>query len=61
MPSHTDVSASVSYAYDNYKVTVFGRNLTGFQYEAPVFIAPLFAASTWGPGRSWGVEVAAKF
>ena len=61
VPSHTDVSASVSYAYANYKVTVFGRNLTGFQYEAPVFIAPLFAASTWGPGRSWGAEVAAKF
>ena len=61
VPSHTDVSASLSYAYNNYKVTVFGRNLTGFQYEAPVFIAPLFASSTWGPPASWGVELAAKF
>ena len=61
VPSHTDVSASVSYVYNNYKVTVFGRNLTGFQHETPVFIAPLFASSPWGPPASWGVELAAKF
>lgn len=61
VPSHTDVSASLSYAFNNYKVTVFGRNLTNWRYEAPVFIAPLFAASTIGPGASWGLELAARF
>jgi len=61
VPSHTDVSASLSYAYNNYKATIFGRNLTGFRHETPVFIAPLFASSTWGPGASWGLELAAKF
>lgn len=61
VPSHTDISASLSYSYEGYKVTVFGRNLTGFQHENPTFIAPLFASSTWGPPASWGVELAAKF
>ena len=42
-------------------MTVFGRNLTNWRKEAPVFIAPLFAASTITPGASWGVEVAAEF
>jgi iron complex outermembrane recepter protein len=61
IPSHTDISASASYTYDNYKVTVFGRNLTNWRREAPVFIAPLFAASTITPGASWGVELQAEF
>lgn len=59
--SHTDLSASVSYSYDNYKATLFGRNLTGWRREAPILIAPLFGASTITPGRSWGLEVSATF
>ena len=59
--SHTDVSAAASYTYENYKVTVFGRNLTDYRREFPVFIAPLFGAGSVGPGRSWGLELQAKF
>ena len=59
--SHTDLSASVSYTYENYKATVFGRNLTNWRREAPILIAPLFGASTITPGRSWGLELAATF
>ena len=59
--AHTDVSASASYTYDNYKVTVFGRNLTNWRREFPVIIAPLFGASTITPGASWGVELQAEF
>ena len=60
-PSHTDLSASLSYTYQNYKATVFGRNLTNWRKEAPILIAPLFGASTITPGRSWGLELAATF
>lgn len=59
--AHTDISASASYSYDNYKVTVFGRNLTNWRREFPVLIAPLFGASTITPGASWGVELQAEF
>ena len=59
--AHTDVAASASYSYENYKITVFGRNLTGYVHEQPAYIATLFAAGTIGPGRSWGLEIAAKF
>ncbi len=61
VPSHTDLSASISYAYKDYKVTVFGRNLTNYIHESPSYIATLFASSTWGPGANWGLELAAKF
>ena len=59
--AHIDLSASASYAWKNYKATVFGRNLTNHRIEYPFYIAPLFAASTITPGASWGVELQAKF
>jgi iron complex outermembrane receptor protein len=59
--AHTDVALAVSYSYKNYKVTAFGRNLTDHINETPTYIAPLFAASTITPGRSWGLELQAKF
>ncbi len=59
--AHVDLSVSASYNYKNYKVTVFGRNLTNWRLEAPVIIAPLFGSSTITPGASWGLELAAKF
>lgn len=61
-PAHVDLSASVSYSFKSYKVTLFGRNLTGWQHELPTFVAPLFASGTpSGPPASWGLELAAKF
>ncbi len=61
IPSHADLAASASYSWKDYKFTVFGRNLTNWRHEQPVFIAPLFAAGTLGPGASWGAEIQAKF
>ena len=61
VPAHTDLALSASYAYKDYKVTVFGRNLTNYRHEFPTFIAPLFASGTVGPGASWGLELQAKF
>jgi iron complex outermembrane receptor protein len=61
VPAHTDLSVSASYSWKNYKVTGFGRNLTNWRYEAPAFVAPLFASSTITPGASWGLELLAKF
>jgi iron complex outermembrane receptor protein len=56
-----DLSASLSYAWDNYRVTVFGRNLTNERFEVPAIIQPLFASGTVGPGYSWGIELGAEF
>jgi iron complex outermembrane receptor protein len=59
--AHFDVGAAASYSWKNYKVSLFGKNLTNHKIEYPFYIAPLFAASTITPGASWGVELAAKF
>jgi iron complex outermembrane receptor protein len=61
IPPRDDLSASVSYIWNDYRVTVFGRNLTNERWEVPSIIAPLFASGTVGPGWSWGVELAAEF
>jgi iron complex outermembrane receptor protein len=61
IPAHSDLSLSASYAYKNYKFTVFGQNLTNYRHEIPTFVAPLFASGTVGPGASWGAELEAKF
>ena len=60
-PAHTDVSASVSYAFKSYKVTAFGRNLTSYQNVFVQDIGGLFGVGTYGPPASWGLELAAKF
>jgi iron complex outermembrane receptor protein len=61
IPPRDDLSASVSYMWNQYRVTVFGRNLTNERFETPSIIAPLFASGTVGPGWSWGIELAAQF
>lgn len=59
--SRQNLQASISYAYENYQVTLFGRNLTNERIEAFALIAPLFAAGTINAGASWGLEVTAEF
>ncbi len=59
--SREDLSASVGYRYQNFQITVFGRNLTDEVIEVPTLIQPLFASGTISPGRSWGVELLAEF
>ncbi len=62
IPAHTDLAASVSYDYKNYKVTLFGRNITNWIHETPdLAVVPLFAASTISPGANWGLRLEAKF
>ncbi len=56
-----DISASITYAWDNYRVTFFGRNLLNEREEAPAIIQPLFASGTVGIGSTWGIEVGADF
>lgn len=56
-----DLTASLGYSWDKFRVTVYGKNLTNEVNEVPFPIAPLFAAGTIGPGRSWGVELQADF
>ena len=56
-----DISASITYAWDNYRVTFFGRNLLNERYESPAIIQPLFASGTVGVGSTWGIEVGANF
>ncbi|MDA0339180.1 MAG: TonB-dependent receptor [Proteobacteria bacterium] len=59
--SRENLQASISYSYDNYKFTVFGRNLTNDRIESFTLIAPLFASGTINAGASWGVELTADF
>ncbi len=61
IPAHEDVALSASYGWKDYKLTVFGKNVTNWRHEVPTFIAPLFAAGSIGPGASWGAELQAKF
>ena len=63
-PRH-DLQASLAYnlEFENYSIGIeaFGRNLTNGQIEFPAVIAPLFAASTITPGRTWGLQLTASF
>lgn len=54
--------ASLGYTYDGrYSINAFGRNLTNEIAEVPTLIVPLFASSTIGNGRTWGIEFSANF
>lgn len=59
--SRENLAASITYRYEQYSVTVFGRNLTNDRYETIALIDPLFAAGSINPGASWGLEVQADF
>jgi iron complex outermembrane receptor protein len=66
LSSRSDVQASLAYGVEfdgGYKaeVAVFGRNLTNERFEFPAVIAPLFASSTVGLGRTWGIQLTGEF
>jgi iron complex outermembrane receptor protein len=56
-----DLTASVGYSFGNYRISVYGKNLTDDVIEFPFPIAPLFASGTINAGRSWGVELQGDF
>ena len=53
--------ASATYAWDRYRVTVYGRNLTDEQREFDNPVTPFFQNASLEPGTSWGVEVGVDF
>jgi outer membrane receptor protein involved in Fe transport len=55
------INASLTYRWDQYRLTVYGRNLTDEQVEVNSPIATLFQAALRTPGRSWGVEFQLDF
>lgn len=61
LPSRENLVASLTYSWETYSVSVFGRNLTNDRFETLALIQPLFAAGSIGIGATWGVEVAAEF
>jgi iron complex outermembrane receptor protein len=56
-----DLSATLSYVYNDYSISLYGRNLTDETLEVPNLIVPLFAAGTLTDGATWGLELAASF
>ncbi len=62
----SDVQASIAYGMEfdgGYKaeIALFGRNLTDQTFEFPAIIAPVFASSTVGLGRTWGLQLTGEF
>lgn len=55
------LNASVSYEWDRYRITAYGRNLTDEVRESDQPIATLFQRSYVEPGRAWGIEFAVDF
>ena len=55
------LNASITYAWDRYRVTAYGRNLTDEVREFNQPIATLFQRSYIEPGTSWGIELAVDF
>ena len=55
------LNASVTYSWDRYRVTAYGRNLTNERRETLTTVAPLFQSGSIEPGSSWGIELAANF
>jgi iron complex outermembrane receptor protein len=66
LDSRSDLQASLGYNVEfdgGYKVGIaaFGRNLTDEQFEVPATIATLFASSSVGIGRTWGIQLTGEF
>lgn len=60
--SQTLVDASFSYDYDNWYVSLFGRNLTDEDgYQIGFDVAGLWSYAAPRPPRTWGVEVGFRF
>ena len=55
------INASVTYELAQYRLTVFGRNLTDEVRETVLDIASFTRRSYVEPGRSWGIEFAMEF
>ena len=55
------IHASITYEYDRYRLTLFGRNLTDEVREVVLPIAAFTNRSYVEPGRSWGLEFAMEF
>lgn len=55
------LNASITYEWDRYRVTAFGRNLTDEVREFDQPIATLFQRTSVEPGTSWGIEFAVDF
>ena len=55
------IHASITYELDNYRVTLFGRNLTDEVREIVLPIAAFTNRSYVEPGRSFGLEFAMEF
>ncbi len=55
------IHASITYEIAEYRVTLFGRNLTDEVREVVLPIAAFTNRSYVEPGRSWGLELAMEF
>ena len=55
------IHASITYQISDYRVTLFGRNLTDEVRENVQDIAAFTRRSYVEPGRSWGLELAMEF
>ena len=56
-----DVTASIGYYTDNYRISIFGRNLTDQRNETFTPIANLFAVGTVNRPRTYGLELSYDF
>ena len=55
------VNASVTYEMENYRVSLYGRNLTDEIRETILPVTPFAQRGYSEPGRSWGLEFAMSF
>ena len=61
IPSQNFINASVGYEWSNFRLTVFGQNLTDEQVETAGFLIPFFGGGNVGPGRHVGAELELVF
>jgi outer membrane receptor protein involved in Fe transport len=56
-----NLDLTLSYAWSNYRITAFGRNLTDEIYARRVRIEPLVTFGQYTQGTNYGVEFALTF
>jgi iron complex outermembrane receptor protein len=54
-------NASVDYIYENWQLSVYGRNLDDERYLSSTVDIGLSAFGTWNQGRNWGAELRYTF
>jgi iron complex outermembrane receptor protein len=61
LDSIDNLNATVTYSFDNYSISVFGKNITDEREQRWSTIGGLTSRGWWNEGATYGIEFSAKY